>query len=171
MEALAVSRKYFKHAVVEIWSKIQKGCLHLPQQLFVFFSNPNKTSWHLYGRRAVTKGTQFHGRRITMGAPNHYVGAKKSKQCHKYFLQSSAFSSTRPQIRTLGRQTCFLPRALSNLVTPLYARVSCTCDKVWVSSPHWWSLLRMWLPKLLQLSPRSVASIWWEKLLYTSKTI
>jgi len=29
----------------------------------------------------------------------------------------------------------------------------------------------MWLSKLLQLSPRSAASIWWEKLLNTSKTI
>jgi len=37
MEALAVSREYFKHVVVEIWSKIQKRCHHLPQQLFLFF--------------------------------------------------------------------------------------------------------------------------------------
>jgi len=32
MEALAVSREYFKHAVVEFWSKLQKRCLRLPQQ-------------------------------------------------------------------------------------------------------------------------------------------
>jgi len=44
MEAFAASREYFKHAVVEFWSKIQKRCLHLPQQslYFLFF----KTSWH-----------------------------------------------------------------------------------------------------------------------------
>jgi len=52
MEALAVSREYFKHAVVEFWSKIQKRCLRLPQQLFHFFQKPSKTSWHLYGRGA-----------------------------------------------------------------------------------------------------------------------
>ena len=28
----------------------------------------------------------------------------------------------------------------------------------------------MWLSKLLQLSPRTAVGIWWEKLLYTSKT-
>ena len=31
----------------------------------------------------------------------------------------STFASERPQVRTEGRQTCFLPRAPSNLVTPL----------------------------------------------------
>jgi len=77
------------------------------------------------------------GRRITMGgaeslwgapnhcggAPNHYGGrritmggAEKSRQ---YFLQYSTFASERHQVRTLGRQTCFLPQAPSNLVTPL----------------------------------------------------
>ena len=45
MEALAVSREYFEHAVVEFWSKIQKRCLQLPQQLlYSFFSKPSKTS-------------------------------------------------------------------------------------------------------------------------------
>ena len=46
-------------------------------------------------------------------------GAEKSQQCHKYFLQCSTFTSERSQVRTWGRQTCFLPRAPSNLVTPL----------------------------------------------------
>jgi len=32
---------------------------------------------------------------------------------------NSTFASERPQVRTWGRQTCFLPRAPSNLVTPL----------------------------------------------------
>jgi len=51
-------------------------------------------------------------------------GAEKSQQCHKYFLQYSTFTSERPQFRTWGRQTCFLPRAPSNLVTPLLTRSS-----------------------------------------------
>ena len=41
MEALAVSREYFKHVAIEFWSKIQKRCL-LPQQLFHFFQNLTK---------------------------------------------------------------------------------------------------------------------------------
>jgi len=42
MEALAVSREYSKHAVVEFWSKIQKRCLRFPQQLFRYFQNLTK---------------------------------------------------------------------------------------------------------------------------------
>ena len=42
MEALAVSREYFKHAVAEFESKIQKRCRRLPQQLFHFFQNLTK---------------------------------------------------------------------------------------------------------------------------------
>jgi len=44
-------------------------------------------------------------------------GAEKSQQFRKYFLQYSTFRSERPQVRTWWRQTCFLPRAQSNLVT------------------------------------------------------
>jgi len=43
-------------------------------------------------------------------------GAEISQKCHKYFLQYSTFASESPQVRTWGRQTCFLPRAPSNLV-------------------------------------------------------
>ena len=53
------------------------------------------------------------GRRITAG------GAEKSQQCHKYFLQYSKFAFERTPVRPWGRQTLFLPRAPSNLVTPL----------------------------------------------------
>ena len=42
-----------------------------------------------------------------------------SQQCHKYFLQYSTFVSERPQFRSWWRQTCFLPREPSNLVTRL----------------------------------------------------
>ena len=41
------------------------------------------------------------------------------QQCHTYILQYSTFASGRPQVRKWGRQTCFLPRATSNLVTHL----------------------------------------------------
>ena len=61
-----------------------------------------------------------------MGAANHCWGrqmsaggSEKSQQFHKYFLQYSKFPSKRPQVRTWGRQTCYLPRAPPNLVTPL----------------------------------------------------
>jgi len=54
-----------------------------------------------------------------MGAPNHCKGAEKSHRCHKYFIQGSKFASEGPHVRTWGQQTCFLPRELSNLVTPL----------------------------------------------------
>ena len=57
-----------------------------------------------------------------MGAPNHCGGRQTSQQCHKYFLQFSTFASERPQVRTWGHQTCFLPRAPSNLVTSLTIR-------------------------------------------------
>jgi len=53
------------------------------------------------------------------GAPNDYRVAEKSQQCHKHFLQYTTFTSKISQVRTWGRQTCFLPRAPSNLVTPL----------------------------------------------------
>jgi len=53
------------------------------------------------------------GRRMTAG------GAEDIQQCHKYFLQYSQFASIRLQIQIWGSQSCFLPRAPSNLVTPL----------------------------------------------------
>jgi len=62
--------------------------------------------------RGVTtgeRGVQFPVRRITAG----------SSKSPKHFSQYSTFASERPQVRTWGRQTCFLPRAPSNLVTSL----------------------------------------------------
>jgi len=41
------------------------------------------------------------------------------RQILLYLLQCSTFASERHQVRTWGRQTCFLPQAPSNLVTPL----------------------------------------------------
>jgi len=73
-----------------------------------------------------------------MGAPNRCgerqmtaEGAEKSQQYHKYFLHYSTFASERPPVQTWGRQTCFLPRAPFNLVTPLeqrFASLSLTCS-------------------------------------------
>jgi len=68
--------------------------------------------WH----RGVTTGSK--GGTIPR-APNHCGEHRKSQPFHKYFLQYSKFPSERPQVWTWGRQTCFLPRAPSNLVTPL----------------------------------------------------
>jgi len=79
--------------------------------------------------RAVTRGSKGG---TSPQVPHHYRarnhcgrlrmtthGAEKFQQCHKYFLQYSTFASKRPQVRTWERQTCFLFRAPSNLVTPL----------------------------------------------------
>jgi len=46
------------------------------------------------------------------------VDVETSQQCHKYFFQYNTFASKRPQVRTWGRQTCFLARVPSKLVTP-----------------------------------------------------
>jgi len=45
--------------------------------------------------------------------------AEKSQKCQKYFIQHRTFASERPRFQKWGRQTCFLPRASSNLVTSL----------------------------------------------------
>ena len=154
-----MSREYFKHVVAVNSETISS----FATTAISFFSKRNKTSWHLYGRRGVTRGGTIPRAPNYYGAPNHYgerritAGAPKSPN-NIFFLQYSTFASQRPQIRTWGHQTCFLSRALSNLVTPLHARVSCTCFMVWASSPNWISLLRMWLSKPLQLNPRSATS-------------
>jgi len=51
-------------------------------------------------------------------------GAEKSQQCRKYFLQYSTFAPERPYIRKSGRRICFLPRAPSNLGTPLKLNIT-----------------------------------------------
>jgi len=64
-------------------------------------------------------GTEIlRGRRMIVGVP------KSPQQCHKHFLQYSTFSSERPQVRTWGCQTCFLPGALFVLVTLLSQEIS-----------------------------------------------
>jgi len=70
-------------------------------------------------RLGLALGRHLLGPALTMGVPNHCGAAEKSQQSHKYFLQYSKFASERAQIPPWGRQTCFSPRAPSNLVTPL----------------------------------------------------
>ena len=59
------------------------------------------------------------GRRMTA------EGAAKSQQYHKYFIQDSTSAFERSQVQTWGCQTCCLPRAPLNLVTPLLSGTCC----------------------------------------------
>jgi len=85
--------------------------------------------WESRFARAQTQGDVTRGGKggAIPRAPSHYGDAKitageteNSQQCRKYILQYSTFAFERPQSRTWWRQTCFLPRAPSNLVTPLH---------------------------------------------------
>jgi len=58
-----------------------------------------------------SRWTQLSGRLMTAR------DAEKSQQCYKCFLQCT-FASQTPQVRTWGRQICFLPWAPSDLVVP-----------------------------------------------------
>jgi len=70
--------------------------------------------------RDVTKGRRGHN----PPSAESLLETKKSQQCHKHFFQNSIFASGRPQVPTKGRQTCFLPQAPSNLLTPCTSRLS-----------------------------------------------
>ena len=72
----------------------------------------NAWEWRSQGSNKGGKGTKFTGRRITTRAAEYF------QLCLTYFFQYSTFASEIPQVRTWGRQTCFLPRAPSNPVTP-----------------------------------------------------
>jgi len=71
-----------------------------------------------HGRNDGGQGAQLPGRWITMMAPNDCGECRKVLTMSQE-LQCSTFASERPHVRTWGRQTCFLPRTPSNLVTPL----------------------------------------------------
>jgi len=47
-----------------------------------------------------------------------------------YFIQCSTIASEGPQVRTWGRQSCFLPRAPFNLVMPLYWMQACATQNL-----------------------------------------
>ena len=57
-------------------------------------------------------------RRCNSPGAESLLGRRKVQKCHKHFLQYSKLASERSQVRT-----CFLPRAPTNLVTPLYIYV------------------------------------------------
>ena len=58
------------------------------------------------------EGAQFPGAESLRGA--------KKSQVISTFFQNSTFASERPQVRTWGRQICFLPHAPSNLVSSVH---------------------------------------------------
>jgi len=68
------------------------------------------------------QGRNEGGKGDTIPAANHYVapnhcGGRRKVSTVSQVLYS--ITSERPQVRTWGRQTCFSPRASSNLVTPM----------------------------------------------------
>jgi len=80
-----------------------------------------KFPWRPWSARGVTRGERgahFPGPRITMGAPNDCGVGRKVPTMSQVLLQCNTFASKRPQFRTWGRQTCFLPREPFNLVAP-----------------------------------------------------
>ena len=80
---------------------------------------------------------------------NYFPGAEKSQQCHKYFRAPKSPNNVtntffnimhlfpKDLFRTWGRQTCFLPRAPSNLVTPLSALLLKSADSRAKKIFHW----------------------------------
>jgi len=111
--------RFFNNAISENLSGIldEKGAAALPEttkKTRLFTKRPLPNTSCSQGRTEGAKGGQCGGRWIT-------GGAEKSQQCRKYFLQYITFSPERPQVRTWGRQTWFLPRAPPNLVTSLLA--------------------------------------------------
>jgi len=88
-------------------------CLY--KSILTFFSSPRGSLKLRYGPPMG----HDHGRN-KRGQEGHIApGTEKSQKFHKYFHQYSTFASERPHFQTRGRQACFLPRAPSNLVTPL----------------------------------------------------
>jgi len=90
-----------------------------------------------YGGAESLRGhriTELRGRRITG------VAAEKSQQCQKYFPQCIKFAFERAQVPLWGRQTSFLPRAPSNLVTPLLEPKTSRCwCRSWSQKLDAWS--------------------------------
>jgi len=95
--------------VASAHTSLAKTARYLWRQLCVLSSK----RYSQRSNEGVARGAQFPGRRMAAG------GAKESHKRHKYILQYSEFASERPQFRTRWHQTCFLPRAPSDVVTPL----------------------------------------------------
>jgi len=91
---------------------LQQNCAHATHILGSIQERYSVREMSAQGRNEGVKGGT-----ITR-APNHCGYTEKSQKCHKYSLQYSKFASERAQVRTWGRQTCFLPLAPSNIVMP-----------------------------------------------------
>ena len=91
-------------------------------------------------------------------APNHPKGGKSLREPQNgcggrrkvptmsqvlSSIQYCTFTSERPQFRTWGCQTCFLPRAPSNLVTPLLRRL-CPAEVNTCVYRESWTPIRVW---------------------------
>jgi len=105
------------------------------------------TRWGKEGR-ITWAPNHYGGSESLRGARNDCEGVKKAQQCHRYFLQNNTFAPERPQVRTWGHRTCFLPRVPSTLVTPLGPKVR---------DPFWWNR-----------SNRLKTGSGWEALAYSS---
>ena len=86
---------------------------------FTIFDAGNSRYHFNQGHNEGGKGGTIPRPPCNYGAANDYWVAEKSQQCHKHFLQYPTFTSKISKVWTWGRQTCFLPQAPSNLVTPL----------------------------------------------------
>jgi len=109
------------------WNVHVLDCVSLLRVLLQIICKPKKQIWFVktllpFSKRSLlslSERNEGEKRGTIPRSPNYYVCSEKSQQCHKYFLQHSTFTSERLQVRTWECQTCFLPRAPSNLVTPL----------------------------------------------------
>jgi len=107
--------------------------------LNAFFSDTGKLFVNIQGRYE-------EGKRDTIPqAPNQCGGAgwlrraPKSRDNVTSTFFNSTFASERLQVRTWGRQTCFLPWAPSNLVTPLLTYKCCNSFShaaIWFNQGH-----------------------------------
>jgi len=117
----------------EKWSAIDE-LLYSTNACFKSIIAWTEVDWDISGFLRSDRGVTRGGKGSTIPrAPNHcggrqmtVTGTEKSQQCQMYILQYSKFASERSQVRTWGRQTCFWPRAPSNLGTPL--RSDCVED-------------------------------------------
>jgi len=93
-----------------------------------FFSKTGKLFANIQERN---KGAQFlgaeslWGRPITAGATDSCGRRRKALTLSQVLSSIQYIYSEKPQVRTWGRQNCFLPWAPSNLVTPLLAYKCC----------------------------------------------
>jgi len=87
---------------------------------------------------AVIRGITTGGKRGTIPRVPNYCGGARKVLTMPQVLQCSTFAFERPQVRTRGRQTCFLPRAPSNFVTPLEVLQYCSaCPCMKLAIIHW----------------------------------